>query len=111
MLNRYSISVALATFAIGLPSAFAAEATPTMNQPDNGFHEGADPEWATLHSTDSRGTPEHREYHRQGVRLHLAWHKEHLAQRGTAAYENAHRAFHQERNMNHRQFHTAPVNP
>lgn len=110
MKNISSVGFALVFFFIALPSALAAE-TPTMNQPDNGFHEGADPEWATLHSTDTRGTVEHRQYHREGVRLHLAWHAANIANKGTAAYNDAHRLFHQNRNSDHRAFHTAPVNP
>lgn len=89
------------------PSAFA-QAIPTMNQPDNGFYEGADPEWATLHSTDARGTTEHRQYHRDAVQAHILWHAEHRSEQGTAAYENTHRINHQERNANHRAFHTFP---
>lgn len=111
MNNLLSRGLALTLLAVAVPVAFAADMVPTMNQPDNGFHEGADPEWATLHSTDSRGTALHRQYHREGVRLHLNWHREHASEKGTAAYNEAHRLFHQERNMDHRDFHTAPVNP
>lgn len=82
-----------------------------MNQPDNGFFEGPNPEWATLHSTDVRGTEDHRQYHRDAVQAHLLWHQQNQSQRDTAAYENAHRIFHQDRNMLHREFHTAPLNP
>lgn len=97
-------------FCSSLPAAFAAETVPTANQPDNGFYEGPDPEWATLHSTDARGTTEHRAYHRNAVKDHLTWHAEHKESQGISAYKIAHRIFHQMRNLLHRQFHTAPVN-
>gem|GEM_PF-6881377 len=89
-------------------TALAADAVPTMNQPDNGFYEGPDPEWATLHSQDSRGTPEHRQYHRDGSLAHLRWHTEHNM-KSTTHYEDTHRIAHQKRNLAHRLFHTAPT--
>lgn len=86
----------------GLPlPAFAAV---TMNQPNNGFYEGADPEWSALHAQDSRGTPEHRQYHTEKASEHLEWHRNNVAST-TVTYENAHRLFHQERNADHRLFH------
>lgn len=93
-----------------VPLASAAEAV-TMNQPNNGFYEGPDPEWATLHSTSTLGTPEHREYHREAIRAHSLWHDQNRSTQGTNSYVDAHRIMHQERNMLHRQFHTAPVTP
>jgi hypothetical protein len=90
--------------------AFAQTAV-TMDQPDNGFYEAADPEWAVLHSTDMRGTMEHREYHRAAARAHLVWHDAHRAAQGLMEYENDHRIFHQERNMSHRLFHMTPLTP
>ncbi|OGJ61075.1 hypothetical protein A3C37_03355 [Candidatus Peribacteria bacterium RIFCSPHIGHO2_02_FULL_53_20] len=81
----------------------------TMNQPDNGFFEGPSPEWATLHSTDTQGTAVHRQYHRDGATALVLWLTQSRSERGTVAYEDARRIFYQERNMSHRQFHTAPV--
>lgn len=97
-----SLLTALTSFT---PVAFAETAV-TMNQPDNGFYEGPDPEWATLHSTDNRGTVEHRQYHRDGVQAHTTWHNEHRMEQGTAAHEEMHRIAHQDRNLDHRSFHT-----
>jgi hypothetical protein len=97
---------------VTLLSSFAASAFAqviTMNQPDNGFFEGPSPEWATLHSTNTQGTVEHREYHRDGATALLLWLAQNKAERGTASYEDARRIFYQERNMAHRQFHTDPV--
>lgn len=94
---------------IALPTF--AQIIPTMDQPDNGFYEGPNPEWSTLHSADTRGTLEHRQYHRDAVQEHLLWHQETRFDQDTVAYENAHRILHQERNENHRLFHTAPMNP
>ena len=102
-----TIGLTLSLLAI-VPSAFAQTA-PTMNQPDWGFFEGPNPEWATLHSTSIFGTEEHREYHRDAVRSLLLWNQEHRSEQGTTAYRDENRLFHQERNMLHRQFHTAPV--
>lgn len=88
----------------------AAEPVPT-NQPNNGFYQGADPEWATLHATSLSGTAEHRQYHRDAAKAHSDWHEQNRAAQGTSAYANDHRYFHQERNRLHRLFHTAPINP
>ena len=111
MKNLKIIGTSVTLLSMIAPSAFAAETIVTMNQPDNGFYEGPNPEWATLHSTDNRGTTEHREYHRDGVRSHILWHEENISGRNTGAYEEDHRIFHQDRNMLHRQFHTEPVTP
>ncbi len=92
------------------PSAMA-ESIPTMNQPDNGFYEGPNPEWAILHSTDMHGTAAHRQYHRDAVQTHIQWHQEHQTGQGTVAYDTEHRLYHQEMNMEHRHFHFEPTNP
>lgn len=104
MRNKIIIGMSLLLSAI-VPTAFAA--TATMNQPDNGFYEGSDPEWATLHSNDMFGTEEHRQYHRDAVQKHLQWHRDNSVE-NNASYENAHRLFHQERNEEHRLFHALP---
>lgn len=111
-MNKYIIviSISFAFLGIGVPSAMA-QTVVTMNQPDNGFYEGPDPEWATLHSSDQRGTPEHRQYHRDAAQEHFLWHQEHHAEQGIVDYEFEHRLFHQERNHLHRQFHTSPFSP
>jgi hypothetical protein len=106
MNNRLLLSIAFgAMCALPALPAYAQEA-PTMNQPDNGFYEGRDPEWATLHSTSTQGTAAHRQYHRDAVKSHTQWHAEHASELGTAAYSAMHRIFHQERNLLHRLFHT-----
>lgn len=79
-----------------------------MNQPDNGFYEGPNPEWATLHSTDSRGTEQHRQYHRDAVKSLNLWLEQNRQEKGTESYDSAHRLVVQERNANHRAFHTEP---
>lgn len=104
-----SIAIALSACGSMLPSAFAAETIAPANQPNNGFYEGPDPEWATLHSTDARGTTEHRQYHRDAVKAHLTWHEEHKIEQGADAYTRMHRLFHQQRNMLHRLFHSMPL--
>src|SRR3990167_7778099 len=104
MKNNIILSLSV-TILGSIASPAIAQTIPTMNQPDNGFYEGPNPEWATLHSTDSRGTTEHREYHRDGVRSHILWHEENISGRNTGAYEEDHRIFHQDRNMLPRQFH------
>jgi hypothetical protein len=103
-----TIGISVVSLLTASPSAFAQTA-PTMNQPDNGFFEGPNPEWSTLHSTDSRGTVEHRQYHRDAVQELLQWNAQHRADQGTSAYDGARRAFHQMRNMAHRHFHTDPA--
>jgi hypothetical protein len=109
MKNRiFTISMSAALLASTASPALAA-AVVTMNQPDNGFFEGPSPEWATLHSTDTQGTAVHRQYHRDGAAALLSWLTQNRTERGTASYEDARRIFYQERNMAHRQFHTAPV--
>lgn len=111
---KHSLSIfkyIVVLFLSALASTALAQAVTTMNQPDNGFNEAPDPEWATGHSTDAGGTPEHREYHRDGVKAHLVWHEENQPEQGTAAHSDAHRLFHQDRNTDHREFHTASVNP
>ena len=106
------VGLAITALSIITPSAFAETTpAPTMNQPDNGFYEGPDPEWATLHASDTRGTVEHRQYHREAVSDHLDWHVQNNSLQGTRAYEDAHRIFHQERNESHRAFHTEPIHP
>jgi hypothetical protein len=108
---KYILSLAVAVplcFAM-LPSASAAEPV-TTNQPNNGFYEGADPEWATLHSTNAQGTEVHRQYHRDAVKAHLAWHAQNPSLT-TTGYAASHRIMHQLRNIAHRLFHTTPVNP
>jgi hypothetical protein len=99
-------AVALSLFTMALPSASAAETVLPANQPNNGFYEGRDPEWATLHSTDARGTTEHRQYHRDAAQEHLTWHTKNQSGQGTSVYAIAHRLYHQVRNALHRQFHS-----
>lgn len=97
------------TFLSTIAPPAIADTIPTMNQPNNGFYEEPNPEWATLHSTN--GTVEHRQYHRDVVQAHLLWHTQHLPEKGTTAYGEAHRLYHQEMNMLHRDFHAAHPNP
>lgn len=106
MKHRILLSLTLASIGTIAVPAFAQTAPTT--QPDNGFYQGPDPEWSTLHSNDVRGTPVHREYHRDAVRTHLQWHSDTQLDRNTGAYSNTHRIRHQERNMAHRHFHTDP---
>jgi hypothetical protein len=103
-----TIGMSISLISTIAPVALAAEPAPTMNQPDNGFYEGPSPEWATLHSTDVRGTAEHRQYHREAVQILLQWMNEHRPDQGTSAYSDALRVMHQNRNMDHRHFHTDP---
>ena len=111
MKNRtYLIGLSVTFLSLIAPSAFAADA-PTMNQPDNGFYEGPDPEWATLHATSVQGTETHRQYHRDAAKTHLLWHAEHPSHQASAPYLVAHRIIHQVRNLLHRQFHTSPLTP
>ncbi len=111
-MNKHTKILSLSLSLIGMftPSAMAQTA-PTMNQPDNGFYQGPDPEWATLHSTDENGTATHRQYHRDAVQAHLSWHAEHRAEQGNAGYIIAHRISHQVRNLQHRAFHSPIVTP
>lgn len=97
------------TFLGALVPMASAETIPTMNQPNNGFYEGPNPEWASLHSAN--GTAAHRQYHRDAVQAHILWHDQHRSEQGTAAHVDAHRLYHQQMNLSHRQFHTAPPTP
>ncbi len=108
MKNYRIIGMSVVFLGVIVPSAIA-ETVPTMDQPDNGFYETADPEWAHLHSTDVRGTIEHRQYHRDAIKAHFLWLEQHKSGQGTDAYNTAHRLFHKERNNLHREFHTSPV--
>ena len=90
-----------------IASTAFAETPVTMNQPDNGFFEGPSPEWAVPHATDWRGTEVHRGYHRAAVKTLLQY----LPLRRTSYQADIDREFHQDRNMNHRHFHTAPPVP
>jgi len=96
------ITIGLSVAFLGTTTPLAiAQTVPTMNQPDNGFFEGPSPEWAIPHATDWRGTEDHRGYHRDAARSILRYQPE----RRTSADENADRNFHQDRNMDHRQWH------
>ncbi len=95
-----TIGLSVAFLGTTIPLAIA-QTIPTMNQPDNGFFEGPSPEWAIPHSTDWRGTDDHRGYHRDAAGNLLRYQPE----RRTSADENADRNFHQDRNMDHRQWH------
>ncbi|HLD71643.1 MAG TPA: hypothetical protein VI873_03455 [Candidatus Peribacteraceae bacterium] len=110
-MRKHIINIGMSVSLLGTIAtpAFAAEATPTMDQPNNGFYEGPNPEWAVLHSTNMEGTAVHRQYHRDAVRMLSEWLEENRPERGTSSYENAQRLFYQDRNMLHRQFHTEPV--
>lgn len=111
MRNR-TIIIGLAFAFLGTISSSAfAQAVATMNQPDNGFDEGPAPEWDNLHSTDPEGTEGHRQYHRDAVILLNMWFERNREERGTPAYNDAHRIVLQDRNMAHRHFHSPPVNP
>ncbi len=109
MRNRIIIIGQSVIFLSSIAPPVLAQVVPTLNQPDNGFYEGPSPEWAALHSTDSRGTEVHRQYHRDAVRDLNAWLQQYQDERGTTAYDEAHRIVVQERNMLHRQFHSVPV--
>ncbi len=108
MRNKLLFSLSV-TFLSAVPTLAFAETPVTLNQPDNGFYEGANPEWANLHATD--GNADHRVYHRDAEEARRRWYAEHQSEAGTVAYSRALRLFLQERNMKHRQFHTAPVTP
>ena len=104
----FTIGMSVLSLSFFAPSAFAAT-LPTMNQPDNGFFEGSNPEWAALHSTSSLGTEEHRQYHRDAVQSLLQWLDAHRSEKAAATYNQAHRTFLQDRNLMHRLFHTPVV--
>jgi hypothetical protein len=102
--------------AIGIPVAIlstvastALAATGPTVEPDTGFIRGPEPEWATSHAQDDQSTPDHRQYHRDEVQAHLEWHE--LNPTSMPGYTRLHRLMHQERNLNHRQFHDPTYSP
>jgi hypothetical protein len=114
IMKKSIITIGISVMFLGTiaQTAVAVEATPTMNQPDNGFYEGPNPEWAVLHSTNIDGTAAHRQYHRDAVKALFLWLEQHRSEKGTAAYDQTYRNLLQERNMDHRHFHTAsPASP
>lgn len=100
--------MAVISMAVIIPSAFAATSVPTT-QPNNGFIQAANPEWTAAHQTAASNVSGHREYHRTAEATLLQWYRAHLAERATAAYNNARRMMLQARNMLHRQFHAGFV--
>lgn len=100
--------MAVLSMAVIIPSAFAATTVP-VTQPSNGFIQAPNPEWTAAHQTATSNVSGHREYHRTAEATLLQWYTAHLAERATAAYNNARRMMLQARNMLHRQFHLSMV--
>ncbi len=73
-------------------------------QPAGVFVTTPNPEWSSLHVA-SQSSTEHRQLHRDMVRMNLDWHTQYEAGKGTPGYDAEYRVFRQQTNKTHRQFH------
>lgn len=104
MKNLSSAAVALSLLGTMLPSAFAA-AIVVPNEPNHGFTTGENPEWTSAHQASLSSAYNHRQYHRDAENARVNWLNDHRAERGTNAYNIAHRIMVQDRNLMHRLYH------
>ena len=96
-------SVLLASCTL-LTSSPALAVTAPAKQPAGVFVTAPNPEWTSSH-VESESSSDHREFHRNMVRMNLEWYAGHDTGKGTSQYHQENRDFREQLNSSHRQFH------